>query len=705
MPQVINTNIASLNAQRHLDRNQGAMKTAMERLASGLRINSAKDDAAGLAISNRFTAQINGLNQAQRNANDGISLSQVAEGALGESTNILQRIRELAVQSANATNSASDRDALNSEASSLVAEMQRISTTTQFNGQNILDGTFTGAQFQVGANANQTILVNVGNAQSSALGSYQVGNTAQAVNGTALAGGNLTINGVDVGASTSGSAEDIATAINGVQSQTGVKATASTEVTSQNDLLRDQTLQSGDLVLNGVNVGAVVGSNNVATQGANVAAAINNVSNQTGVTAEANQATGKITLKSSTGKTIDISSNNGDAGYSRIENATGFEVSASTDQATSTETVTGTASQSTVALGSYANLTDGDTVVVGGTTFEFDKGGDGVTAGNVSVDATTDLATTVGNLKTAINSNVGHVTATDNGTDTVTIDSEAAVADQTQTASSVGTDANGSNITVGSNSTAGAGITVGDTLTLGGVTYEFTWDDGTATGSNVKVSVGTDGSQNTIATNLQTAIQGQYDAGKTNIQATVATNVVTTTSDLHGTAGVSTVTGTYSGTAGVTEATDTGSAADGAGTESKTYGTLELNSPTQFLIGGTHAERAGLQSASSTLTAISSLDISSVNGANQAINLVDGALSQVSSLRANLGAVQNRFQSTISNLSTTSENLSSARSRIRDADFAAETAELARVQILQQAGTSVLAQANASTQNVLALLR
>ena len=157
MAQIINTNIASLNAQRNLNTSQSSLATSLERLSSGLRINSAKDDAAGLAISERFTTQIRGLNQAIRNANDGISLSQTAEGALGELTNNLQRIRELAVQSANATNSDSDRAALNQEVSQRLAEIDRIASQTSFNGRKVLDGTFGNAAFQVGANVGETI--------------------------------------------------------------------------------------------------------------------------------------------------------------------------------------------------------------------------------------------------------------------------------------------------------------------------------------------------------------------------------------------------------------------------------------------------------------------------------------------------------------------------------------------------------------------
>jgi flagellin len=207
MPQVINTNVASLNAQRNLNASQGALSTALTRLSSGLRINSAKDDAAGLAISERFTTQIRGLNQAARNANDGISLAQTAEGALAEIGNNLQRIRELAVQSANATNSASDRAALDQEVQQRIAEIDRIGSQTAFNGQKVLDGTFGTAAFQVGANVGETISVNL----STGVRATQMGQIAEktgaAVTANALASNGLAIKvgsaaAVNVGAST-----------------------------------------------------------------------------------------------------------------------------------------------------------------------------------------------------------------------------------------------------------------------------------------------------------------------------------------------------------------------------------------------------------------------------------------------------------------------------------------------------------------------
>ena len=224
MALVINTNVMSLNAQRQLGKSQSSLNTSMERLSSGLRINSAKDDAAGLAISDRMTSQIRGLNQAARNANDGISLAQTAEGALQESTNILQRIRELAVQSANDTNSDSDRSSLNDEVTQLKAELDRIAETTEFNGRKVIDGSLDDATFQVGANAGtpQTISFNIQSALAADLsdvgtviepsGEPVIG--ANVSGGSGLAAGDIVVNGKAIEATASGSAIDIAAALN-----------------------------------------------------------------------------------------------------------------------------------------------------------------------------------------------------------------------------------------------------------------------------------------------------------------------------------------------------------------------------------------------------------------------------------------------------------------------------------------------------------
>jgi flagellin len=238
MPMTINTNVNSLNAQRNLNSSQSSLATSMQRLSSGLRVNSAKDDAAGLAISERMNAQIKGMNVAARNANDGISLAQTAEGALGKVGDMLQRMRELAVQSANATNSTADRSALDAEVQQLKSEIGRVASTTSFNGQKILDGSFTNKAFQVGANNGETITVaSVANVQTNALGvSTRASVNSAAIGGfalTAVSSGDITINGTDIGAigaaaNASDRANQLVTAINAVAQTTGVTAVIDT---------------------------------------------------------------------------------------------------------------------------------------------------------------------------------------------------------------------------------------------------------------------------------------------------------------------------------------------------------------------------------------------------------------------------------------------------------------------------------------------
>ena len=243
MALTVNTNIASLSAQRNLSGSQNMLSTSLERLSTGLRINSAKDDAAGLAISERFTAQVRGLNQGVRNANDGISLAQTAEGALKEVTNNLQRIRELAVQASNATNSQNDRNALQTEVSQLLAEIDRVADKTDFNGTTLLDGTFSGAVFQVGANATDTITVaSISDTNTSELGEVNKNASFTSAAGlaatlagqfssfaTAVTAGTIDVAGTDIGAlaaTTSATlrAGDFVAAVNAVSSTTGVTA-------------------------------------------------------------------------------------------------------------------------------------------------------------------------------------------------------------------------------------------------------------------------------------------------------------------------------------------------------------------------------------------------------------------------------------------------------------------------------------------------
>ena len=507
----INTNVASLNAQRNLSASQTNLAKSMQRLSSGLRINSAKDDAAGLAISDRMTSQIRGLNQATRNANDGISLAQTAEGAMQESTNILQRMRELAVQSANDTNSASDRASLQSEVDQLKQELTRIAETTTFNGKKLLDGSMISAQFQVGANAGETISFGIGSARSTDLGNHSLTtNNATAAQGieVASAADTDTADGNNVGAQTltvvgkegsstvsvaeNDSAAKIAEAINSKSGETGVTATAKTTATL-GTLSADGSVS---LNLQGTNTTAIgITATVLKDDLSNLASAINEQAGNTGITAKLSDDKKSITLEQSAGYDIKIS--------------------------------------------------------------DFVHGGAG---------------------------------------------------------------ASGTEATLAVTGSEGIAVTLTDT-------------------------VGAVNSTNTDSTTV---------GGQVSFASSASFNV---TSDAIDTAG--------------------------------------------SLFNNTAANAANV----STLQSINTLDITSVDGSSKAIEAVDGALMQIDNMRGDLGAVQNRFESTIANLQNISENISAARSRILDADIAQETSKMTSQNILQQAGVSILAQANQAPQLALSLLQ
>src|SRR5471032_946288 len=318
MAAVINTNIASLNAQRNLSSSQTSLNTSLQRLSSGLRINSAKDDAAGLAISDRMTSQIRGMTQATRNANDGVSLAKTAEGALSSSGDILQRIRELAVQSSNATNSTSDRQALQTEAGQLSSELNRIAQTTSFNGQALLDGTMGTANFQVGADANQLISANGANFLTNTYGNNRIQSDAVAVKGTTnvATGQAVTVNG-KLGSATyttvaGDSAKSIAAGINQKTGSTGVTATAKTEAnlsltSGQSYSFQISSDNAATAGTNPVTVSFTVGTGSAATDYAAGINAINAQSAKTGVTAQFDSsAAGGIKLTNANGADIAI---------------------------------------------------------------------------------------------------------------------------------------------------------------------------------------------------------------------------------------------------------------------------------------------------------------------------------------------------------------------------------------------------------------
>ena len=489
MAAFINTNTSSLNSQRNLGMSQAGLTTSLQRLSSGLRINSAKDDAAGLAISERMTSQIRGNDQAARNANDGISLAQTAEGDLSQIGTNLQRMRELAVQSANASNSVSDRAALNQEAQQLSAEIDRVASNSTFNGVKLLDGTFNAQTFQIGANGttNDRVTIDaISSARTTSLGGSGTSTSSTVTGGvtgaTGLAAGDLTLNGFQIGASQIGSAPgqdansafSMATAINAVSAQSGVTATA-VAATVTGAAAASGAIAANAFSINGVNVGAIAAGGTAPGQGANTAAAINLVSGQSGVTATADNL-GVVTLTAADGRNISL------------------------------------------------------------------------------------LASSAGNA-TAV--------------------------------------------------TAATGLTTTDT---------------TATTSTGKIKLDTNNAAGIVVS---------------------------------------------------------------GGSLAKTGLTVGTTAPSTIL----------------TVNSISTVKLDTVAGAQNALTAIDGALNTVNSSRAKLGAYQNRFESVVSSLQTTSENLSASRSRIQDTDFAKETASLTRGQILQQAGTAMLAQANSLPNGVLALLR
>jgi len=613
MSQVINTNVMSLNAQRNLSQSGGRLATALQRLSSGLRINSAKDDAAGLAIANRMTAQINGLNQAARNANDGISLAQTAEGDLGAVTRSLQRIRELAVQSANATNSPTDRAALQAEVSQLIAEMDRTASASAFNGVQLLDGSFTAQQFQVGPNAGQTIIVdNIASSRAAALGQRDTaaytGNT-NAVTGADLAAGDLTVNGVGVVAS--GDAAAIAEAIGSISNDLEATATNAQTNVAWTD---------------------VVGT--------------------AGVTAVASsQALGALTVSGTTDadatNTFTLSfDNSGDGGSDTLD-----------------ITITNTANDGTGVIGDLA------------AAF--------VTAGFVDVGGTG----TVNGYSLDLGGQASITDALTN--DTLTVQRadgiEFAISEDSTGMSNAPAFANGSATTT-NGTQAVAGVAPNYTLSVNGVDLDFTAvaADGTISEADLVSVIDAQTTGITISGNGDGTFDISTDDGSNIVLVQAGTDAAA--EGLAGGAGTTTLRGV------VTSITSYNAALEIGGNDTAAAG-----------LGGAPASTA----LSGTLagTTIAATDVSTVDGANAAIISVDAALDTINSSRAQLGAIQSRFESVVSALQTTSENLSAARSRIQDADFAAETAALTKDQILQQAGISILSQANAQPQLVLSLLQ
>ncbi|EPJ46649.1 MAG: hypothetical protein OFPII_19070 [Osedax symbiont Rs1] len=588
MAMVINSNIQSLNAQRHLNNSLDAQNTATERLSSGLRINSAKDDAAGLAIANRMTSQVEGLNQAIRNANDGSALIQTAEGGLEEMTNIMQRMRELSIQSANGTYDSGNRITLNAEVEQLQLEIDRIAETTSFNGQSILDGSLGKIDLQVGENANQTIALNIDSLTTNnlggdgadlvgAAGSSDLFVILQGITGSA--GTILEVNGDKVQSlSAATSLQDAVSQLDA--SVAGVKVTSFVEL-------------EGDVVISGGN-GALSGTDSlVITMERADAATINDVLNIKDTT-DMNDLVDKINEQAKGLLTASVN----EEGQLVLSSATSASI-----------TITGT--------------------------------GDGLAKAGFAASRTQEAQ-----LKFEItDSNITELSVS-SGTGTNSI-------------ADFGLNTQEDGKVAGSSAATGAILTA-DALVLNGVSI------GAGTGATV----------------ADTAAAINRLSAETGVIASASTAAAAGSIQLIST----------NGQPIKIEA--------GAGASS-TATTAEGLEEALFTSTGFHASNEAV----STSSTVASIDISTAAGAQRAIAILDKGIQQVSEERGNLGAIANRLDYTTRNLANISENAASARSAIMDADFAAESANLSRAQVLQQAGNAMLAQANARPQQVLSLLQ
>ncbi|MFL0803037.1 MAG: flagellar biosynthesis protein FliC [Agarilytica sp.] len=579
MPLVVNSNIASLNAQRQLLQSGQDLDKASERLASGKRINSAADDAAGLAITNRQTSTIRGLDQAVRNANDGISLIQTAEGALDETTNILQRMRELAIQSANGIYSDTDRATLNAEVQQLKAEVDRIADSTSFNGQNILDGSLGDVALQVGSNANQTIEFGIDGFSSSSLGG---------------SGGDL------IGEATTG-----LTALTGINTaDISINDVSISSLTSASTL--NEALDTLNAELDG--------------KGAEVSALVSHEASGTG--------TGALVAGTDT-MTIAVTDGDG--------NAQSYIL---TDTANMDDLVDKINAETSVS----ATLTDTGKLVL--------------SQENVVSITVTD-STTSDEASGFTNTGAGNFALVFNDTST---------------------DGSGVKIEV---------LTGGTEARVDALGLNYSDDDGNVLGNNLTANATND-------INAGDLIINGVEIGKIEAGTGTAETVTETIDEINK---LSAETGVvaFEGAAGSNDVIALRSTTGDA--ISIKYGENATDANV-LAITGLSEQNAAVGAGS-----IAGVNISTAASAQSAIDTIDTALEQINETRSELGAVNNRLDFTVSNLSNVSEKTSAARSRVQDTDFASETAQLSRSQVLQQASQAMLAQANARPQQVLSLLQ
>ncbi|WP_395605340.1 flagellin [Pseudomonas sp. B16120] len=572
----VNTNITSLGVQKNLNKASDALSQSMNRLSSGLKINSAKDDAAGMQIANRLNNQVKGLNVAIANANNGVSIAQTAEGAMQESTNTLQRLRELALQAANGDKSDADRVSLQQEFTAKVGELNRIASTTTFGGRNLLDGSFSNVAFQIGANANETISFGMTDISSTALkGNYK----EAAVDGTAMTGLAATATGTNIGTKAS---------ISGTPLAAG-------------------TLTTDKININGVDI-ALTTADTTSALDAGVAAAaeINKQTAKTGVSATADATSGKLTLNSKSSFTIADAS--GSAGALDKLGVTPPAAGAP---------VAAVAIDKTTVLGTAGSITVNGSAVTWDDTKTVTEIMDLVKA-KAGADATAEFKD-------------GRIVLT----------------------SGEGKDIKLANTTSGSLSQLGlsagtsqAKLTADTSIDVNGVEVKFKKGD------------------------TADAVVASINSASTGVQASKNAD----------------------GTLNLFADKDITIKDGSAGTGLKALGLEDVAT-------------AGTKTAVTMETSVSDLSILSAASSQQAIQALDDAMQQIDSQRSQLGAVQNRFASTVANLQSISQNSSAAKGRVEDADFASEAAELTKQQTLQQASTAILSQANQLPSSVLKLLQ
>ena len=733
MSLIVNTNVSSLTAQRALSESASMLDSAMERLSTGSKINSASDDAAGLAIVQRMTSQINGLNMAVKNANDGISMTQSVEGSLVEVTDMLQRLRELSVQAANGTSTDTDRSYIQEEVNLLVAEISRVSSNTQYNGQNVLDGSFKNIQLQVGSEGGETLNVTVDSTAANVLGSFQVvGDRIEAQGGDGAGSyANITDSADDIiinGASLSksidvvalDSAKQLAAKINAVSGSTKVTADAKTFALLSSEFATDETYS---VLINNKTTGFfAISKSNVQ----DAVDKINAISGSTGVTAIATD-DNKVRLQSDGS---DILVENESTGTALRVQAVGHDGTSTMPSKFFHRAIESAATNDQGAQDSVYTLQQKST----GTTYSFSltQGGDptateiqnaingisGVSGFSVIANASQTLSPQVtateefGDFDIFIGTDItaanalqtfqGQATSHTLKLDAAPWDGGAAGAETNYILrnASDGKDYAFSVTQAHADGPTGLEVTNGLNAIAGVGTFSEAVDDNLAKGTTAAAG----------SASAAVVVYGPADFGNWTLHNSDGTAAGGVSASIKGDLNL------------LDHALAAGGVTSGTNEDSATIqGTIQLASSKAFSVTQAGEDAAAISdptvstgsllndnyfvTQAAKLNTVSNVDLRSAAKAGDAIAVIDGAIEKISSMRAELGAVENRLSHTVSNLMNVSENTASARSRINDADYSVESANLAKAQVLQQAGTAMLSQANARSQLVLQLLQ